>query len=250
MNEMDLMVDLHLDGKRQGPGGEKDTLRALKFIQSELTNKVLKIADIGCGTGDQTLTLAKNTDSKITAVDIFPSFLDRLKQKALSTGLNDFIETMNVSMEKLPFEEGSLDLIWSEGAIYNMGFETGIKKWHNYLKKGGFLAVSEITWITLTRPAELEKFWIDEYPEIDIASNKIKLLEENGYILKGYFYLPEQSWMDTYYLPLESRFEGFLKRHSNSDMAQQIVEEHKNEISLYKRYKDFYSYGFYIIQKA
>ncbi|MGX7084319.1 class I SAM-dependent methyltransferase [Facklamia languida] len=28
--------------------------------------------DIGCGTGGQTITLAKNTASQITAVDMFP----------------------------------------------------------------------------------------------------------------------------------------------------------------------------------
>jgi hypothetical protein len=44
-------------------------------------------------------------------------------------------------MEDLHLEASSLDLIWSEGAIYNMGFEKGLQSWHQFLKTGGYIAV-------------------------------------------------------------------------------------------------------------
>jgi hypothetical protein len=40
-------------------------------------------------------------------------------------------------MDDLPFKEEELDLIWSEGAIYNIGFEKGLREWRKYLKKMG-----------------------------------------------------------------------------------------------------------------
>ena len=57
-------------------------------------------------------------------------------------------------------------LIWSEGAIYNIGFERGLKEWRRFLKEGAYLAVSEASWFTEKRPAEIETFWQDAYPEI------------------------------------------------------------------------------------
>ena len=109
--------------------------------------------------------------------------------------------------------------------------------------------MSEITWITNSRPKEIEDFWKQEYPEIDTASNKIKILETNGLSLVGYFYLSQDSWIENYYKPIEAKFEAFLKRHNNSELAVKVVEEHRSEINLYLRYKDYYSYGFYISRK-
>jgi cyclopropane fatty-acyl-phospholipid synthase-like methyltransferase len=248
MTELELIIDLHKNSERQGPGSEIETLKALGFIKLPSDRK-LRIADIGCGSGGQTLTLAQKINCQITAVDLYPEFLDELKEKFERLGLKEKIATLQKSMEDLPFKSEEFDIIWSEGAIYNVGFESGIKKWNPYLKVGGYLAVSEITWITNSRPKEIEEFWKQEYPEIDTASNKIKILETNGYSLVGYFNLNQESWIENYYKPMEERFHAFLKRHNNSELASKVVEEHRSEISLYLRYKDHYSYGFYIARR-
>lgn len=248
MTELELIIDLHKNSERQGPGSEKDTLKALGFLDFS-TNRKLKITDIGCGSGGQTTTLAQNLNGQITAVDLFPDFLNELNEKSRKLGLTDKIITLEKSMDDLPFSKNEFDLIWSEGAIYNIGFENGIKKWKDYLKVGGYLAVSEITWITQSRPKEIEEFWQQEYPEIDIASNKIKLLENSGYTLVGYFYLSQDSWIKNYYKPMETRFDTFLKLYNNSEQARKVVNDYKAEIDLYQKFKDYYSYGFYIARK-
>jgi len=248
MTELELIIDLHKNSERQGPGSEEETLKALELMN--LTNdRNLKIADIGCGSGGQTFTLAKNIRGQITAIDLFPEFLDELNNKSKNLGLKEKIKTLEKSMDDLPFNNAEFDIIWSEGAIYNIGFENGIKKWKDYLKNGGYLAVSEISWITNSRPKEIEDFWTQEYSEIDIASNKIKILENNGYTLVGYFYLAQNSWIENYYKPMETRFETFLERNNNSELARKVVKENKAEMELYQKYKDYYSYGFYIAKK-
>lgn len=248
MTELELIIDLHKNSERQGPGSEKDTLHALEFINLP-TDRDLKIADIGCGSGGQTITLAQNLNGQITAIDLFSEFLDELNEKSQKLGLTNKIATLEKSMDDLAFKKEEFDLIWSEGAIYNIGFENGIQKWKDYLKSGGYLAVSEITWISQSRPQEIEDFWKREYPEIDTASNKIKQVERNGFTLAGYFYLSQDSWIEKYYTPMEARFESFLKRNMHSELAQKVLEENKAEISLYQKYKDYYSYGFYIARK-
>ena len=47
-------------------------------------------------------------------------------------------------MDDLPFDKRSLDAVWSEGAIYNIGLNKGIARFGRYLKRGGILSVSEI----------------------------------------------------------------------------------------------------------
>jgi len=248
VTELELIIDLHKNSERQGPGSKSDTLKALEFLNLP-SDQNLKVADIGCGSGGQTILLAKNLNGQVTAVDLFAEFLNGLNEKSQKLGLTDKIVTLEKSMDDLPFNKGEFDLIWSEGAIYNIGFENGLKKWKDYLKVGGYLAVSEITWITQTRPKEIEEFWTAEYPEVDTASNKIKQLENNGYSLVGYFYLSQDSWIETYYKPMQARFDKFLKRNNNSDLARKVVEDNQAEIDLYLKFKDYYSYGFYIARK-
>jgi hypothetical protein len=153
-------------------------------------------------------------------------------------------------MDALTFREGELDAIWSEGAIYNMGFEAGITAWRPFLKPGGILAVSELTWLTNDRPAELQAHWDAEYSEVDTASAKMSLLEKRGYSPLGYFTLSESCWLDNYYRPMQQRFSGFLEAHKHSDAAKAIVAAEETEIALYERHRAFVSYGYYVARKA
>ena len=249
MADLELLIDLHHDGPRQGPGGDDDT--SLAVTLSGLRGRHgLKIADIGCGTGASTLVLARELDAHVLAVDFLPEFLARLDAATARAGMSDRITTLHASMEALPFENASLDAIWSEGAIYNMGFAAGIEAWRQYLKPGGVLAVSELTWLTDRRPEELETHWQREYPEVDTASAKMAILERLGFSPVGYFALPEHCWLDNYYGPLRQRFAAFLRRNGNSEAARAIVAAEEAEISLYERHRQFISYGYYVARKV
>jgi ubiquinone/menaquinone biosynthesis C-methylase UbiE len=250
MDDYTLLIDLHKQGHRQGPGGDAETELSLNIAMID-RDAPLKIADIGCGTGASTLLLAQLLKkSHITAVDFLQDFLDVLKKKAESAGVAERISTLSCSMDDLPFDDEELDVIWSEGAIYNIGFEKGVKDWKRFLKTGGMMIVSEITWLTTHRPPELQEYWKNEYPEIGTASSKIDILENNGYLPFAYFVLPEHCWLDNYYRPKQDGFEAFLKRNGNSEKAQAVVNAEKKEIALYEKYKAHYSYGVYIARKA
>lgn len=248
MEDYTLLIDLHKSANRQGPGGDAESEKALDLSMID-KSKPLKIADIGCGTGASTLLLVRLLNAQITAVDFLQDFLDVLNVKGQNLGLSEKITSICASMDDLPFKNEEFDVIWSEGAIYNIGFEKGVKDWNRYLKVGGLLVVSEITWITNSRPSEIEKYWGEEYPEIDVASSKISVLEKNGYSPIGYFILPEHCWFDNYYRPMQDNFKDFLERNGNSEDARAIVHGENQEIALYEKYKDYYSYGVYIARK-
>jgi hypothetical protein len=118
------------------------------------------------------------------------------------------------------------------------------------LKPGGILAVSDLTWLTRERPAELERYWTHAYPEVDTAAAKLAVLEARGFSPVGYFPLPPSCWLDTYYRPLRSRFPDFLARHDNDAAAADLVAAHEAEIELYERYSEYVSYGFYIARRG
>jgi SAM-dependent methyltransferase len=248
MDDLQLLVDLHLEADRQGPGGDAQTHRAIEL--SGLGDRHgLKIADVGCGTGASTLVLARELDAEIIAIDFLPAFLAALEVRAMHAGVAERITTVTASMDSLPLTVGTLDAIWSEGAIYNIGFEKGVQDWRRFLKPDGILAVSELTWLTNSRPAELELHWRSQYGEVDTASSKMAMLERNGYTPLGYFVLPEQCWLDAYYLPMQKRFAAFLKAHDSSDSAKAIIAAEEREMDLYERHRLHVSYGYYIAQK-
>ncbi len=248
MEEYQFLIDLHKRSKRQGPGGDAETEKAIDLAMLD-PSASLRIADIGCGTGSSAMCLAGFLNARITAVDFLQDFLDVLEGRAERMGLSDKVTTLCCSMDNLPFEDEEYDVIWSEGAIYNIGFEKGVKNWKRFLKTGGMMVVSEITWLTTDRPPELQEYWQNEYPEIDTASSKIEIMENNGYSPIAYFVLPEHCWLDNYYRPMQDGFEALLKRNGDSEKAQAIVNAEKKEIALYEKYKTHYSYGVYVARK-
>ncbi len=253
MDMFRLLADLHKDNERQGPGSDSVTRLAMELAglrkMAQSAGRPLKIADIGCGTGASALILAAELDAQITALDFLPEFLTVLTQRAEKAGVSGKIIPLQASMNSLPFQENEYDVIWSEGAVYNIGFEEGISSWKKFLKPGGILAVSEITWLTDVRPAAIETHWKAEYSEIETASEKIKKLEKCGYSPAAWFALPEECWTDHYYLPLRNQLPDFLKRNGNSDGAESVASMEQKEYELYQKYKKYYSYGFYIAEK-
>lgn len=122
-------------------------------------------------------TLPKENSGKentpITGVNLFPTFINLFNANAQKLNLQDRATGVVGSMEALPFQPEELDLIWSEGAIYNIGFQRGLNEWRQFLKPGGYIAVSEASWFTEERPAEIDTFWNREYPEIDTIASKV-----------------------------------------------------------------------------
>lgn len=246
--DFNLICEYFSSVERQGPGSPEATIRALEFI-GDLTPES-RIADLGCGTGGQTMTMAKNVPGRITGVDLFPDFINIFNRNAQTLGLSNRVEGIVGSMtEALPFEKESLDLIWSEGAIYNIGFERGMNEWRQYLKKNGYIAVSEASWFTNERPDEINDFWMAHYPEIDTISNKVAQMENSGYVPVATFILPENCWIDHYYVPCSKVQEAFLLKHPDSGTAQELIAGQQHEMELYHKYKEFYGYVFYIGKK-
>lgn len=245
--DFNLICEYYSSLERQGPGSPEVTMKALSFID-QLTSES-QIADIGCGTGGQTMVLAHNTPGLITGVDLFPIFIDLFNRNAAKLNLQDRVKGIVESMDKLSFQKEELDLIWSEGSIYNIGFERGLNEWRKFIKTGGYIAVSEASWFTEKRPSEIEVFWQDAYPEIDTISNKLAQMQKAGYTPVASFILPEKCWTEHFYDPQVQVQEAFLKKFAGNKMAEDFISNQRHETQLYYKYKEHYGYVFYIGKK-
>jgi hypothetical protein len=110
--------------------------------------------------------------------------------------------------------------------------------------------VSEASWFTGERPAEIELFWTEAYPEIDTIPNKVAQMQKAGYIPVATFILPENCWTEHFYRPQAAAQEAFLKKHAGNKTAAVLVANEQREAELYSRYKAFYGYVFYIGKKV
>lgn len=245
--EFELIAGYYSLVERQGPGSPEITQKALSFIEGLDENS--KIADIGCGTGGQTRELAKRTKGQIVGIDLFEKFITLFNQKAKAKNLTHRLTGRVESMDKLSFEDEELDLIWSEGAIYNIGFENGLRYWSQFLKKGAYIAISEATWFTNERPQEIEDFWMDAYPGIDTFPNKLKQLADCGYAPVAAFIIPEECWTEQFYAPQVAAQESFLADNKGNQFAEDFIANQRHEEKLYNKYKEFYGYAFYISKK-
>ena len=246
--DINLICEYFSNVERQGPGSPEVTIKALSFIDN-LTNES-RIADLGCGTGGQTMVLAQNTASKIIGVELWSDFIKQFNQNAQNQNLQDRVKGVVGNMENLPFQEEELDLIWSEGAIYNIGFERGINEWRKFLKQGGYIAVTENTWFSEERPAEIQDFWQKAYPEIDTIPNKVAQMQKAGYFPIATFVVPETCWIDYYSVQQPQMQESFLKKYAGNKTAEEFLAYQRYEAQLYNKYKEYYGYVFYIGKKV
>ncbi len=241
-----LFFEIHGGNLREGPGSFESTRKALSFIEDLPLN--LQSLDVGCGPGQQTIDLAKIIDGTIISVDNHQPYLDSLNKKVIDRGLENRITILNRDMSNLNFEPNSFDLIWSEGAIYNIGFEKGLKLWKPLLKPNGYIAVTEISWFKQNPPYVLSEFWNNSYSQMLLVDENIKITKDCCYKLVDHFTLPESDWWN-YYDPLMEKLELLRAKYSNNKKALDVMNTESQEIELYRKYSDFYGYEFYIMQK-
>jgi serine/threonine-protein kinase HipA len=91
------------------------------------------VLDLGCGSGRPSLVLAETLGARVLAIDLHQPLLDRLSARARAQGLADLIEVRCADIGALDLAPGSVDLLWSEGAIYLLGFEVGLTRWRPLL---------------------------------------------------------------------------------------------------------------------
>ena len=242
---------------RLGPGDDQSTRQALDMLLSTRHNLAddsrsvkLRVIAIGCGNGAQTIQLAKQIDGTILAVDNYQPYLNELQCRAEAEGVSDRIQPYLKDMHDLGLYEGSFDLVWSEGALYIMGFNEGLAVCRSLLVPGGLLAASELCWLRPDPPTECRQYFLNEYPVMmDIDSN-VSMIKNCGYDLLAHFTLPESAWKESYYRPLGNRLQSLRNKYVTDLERIKMIDSVQMEIDFYRKYSDYYGYVFFLMQPS
>lgn len=200
--------EVHSGLPREGPGDNESTRKAYLMLKGLPENPC--ILDIGCGPGMQTIELAKLSNGRIDAFDNHQPFLEDLKRRAEKEGVSKKIRTVNGDMFALNYENSSFDLIWSEGAIYIIGFEKGLREWRNLLTNKRYLVVSEVSWLKPDPPEEVKKLM----NFVNLCSSINQSAELADYTAKRaeVFYKYESSIKEAYHIDLETSRYSILSK--------------------------------------
>ncbi len=231
---------------RQGPGCTGATKNARSLLPPLPDGA--QILDIGCGSGTQTRDLAALSTGTITAVDNHQPFLDTIRAQSGKDGMDGRIKTICASMDTLPFEPRQFDLIWSEGAIFIIGFEKGLRTWKPFVKKGGFIVVSDAAWFEPNPPQDLVQWWERE-GYIPGTEDQLKEQVRNaGLNLLATYRLPEAGWWEHYYVPMLARINQLRGTQGSDPACAALLDSFEDEAETYRKYKRYYGYTFFIMQ--
>lgn len=248
MNEEDFFYEIYHSLPQGGPGSDESTRRALKLLP-DLPERPT-IIDFGCGPGRSSVVLAAETMGQVTAVDSHRPFLEALSERARRQHLSAHVTEVVADMAAPSLAKETADLIWSEGAIYFLGFEQGLKCWRKFLKANGYIAVSELIWLTACPAKEAMEFWQAEYPAMQSVGANIEAVKRVGYELVNWFILPKQDWFINFYQPLQTSIAALRAAYPNNPLAQKVAAKEQAEIDLWTAHGDDYGYVFYLARKS
>jgi len=143
-----------------------------KIIERSGIKPGMTVLDLGCGSGAFTTFVAKavGEHGKVYAVDIQPAMLRQLERKLARSENRDItnIELKQASAYNLPFEDGSLDLVYMVTVLQEIPDRgRALREVRRVLKPGGILAVTE--------------FLPD--PDYPLRSTTIRLCQREGFVL-------------------------------------------------------------------
>jgi serine/threonine-protein kinase HipA len=241
---IEALIRQHIGLHRKGPGGDAHTLRAFSACAGLPPEPV--VVDLGCGSGAATLVLARQLGSPVLGVDLCQPFLDELEERARAEGLEHLVRTRCADFGELDLPPGSVDLVWSEGAIYQLGFEEGLWRWRTHVKPGGYLAVTDAVWLTPAPPVEARERWATWYPAMTTLDACRDAAARLGLDVVDAFPLPRSAW-EAYYHPLVAHSEAF--RSDPDPGMQAALADLALELDTFERFGDSYGYGFLVMRK-
>lgn len=233
----DAFLTLYTDLAREGPGAAADLGWALSVAA---TPEAARIVDAGCGSGADTVTLAKlRPRAQIEAVERIAQFVEAARKRAAPFG-----ERVQVRQGDMADLRGPYDLIWCAGAIYFLGVTEGLRRWRDALAPGGVVAFSEPC--LLPRPSQAAlAFWAAEYPQItDVAGIRARVAAA-GYRVLGEQMQIGAAW-EAYYRPIEKRIEKL--RPTATGALAAALDQAEQEIARWKAAPSEIAYALLVVK--
>jgi SAM-dependent methyltransferase len=232
---------------RGGPGDPGSTRRALAMMTGLPAQP--RVLDLGCGPGAGSSNLANFTGGRVTALDLHAPFVGQQAAAARAAGRSHRFDPVCADMRAAPFAAGVFDLVWSEGALYSIGFREGLALCLRLVTPGGHVAVSEAVWTVPDPPHEVFSWWTAQYAAIASVDEKVAVVSAAGLEIVGHFTLPRDAWWDQLYAPTRERLVGFRQAWAGDDVGLDVIAEFDAEIEMYERWGHTYGYEFFVARR-
>jgi len=234
---------------RQGPGNRACAARALALCEG-LPAKP-DVLDLGCGVGGQTLQLAELTKGAIMAVDSHAPSIERLRAVLAQRGLLQRVHAIVGDMARVELPPQSFDLVWSEGALYNLGIAPALQRCRAWLRPGGYVAFTDAVWRTDDPPPEVRASFEQDYPAMGRVDDVLAAIAATGFGLVGHFTLPEEAWWDNFYTPMCQRIDALRATTYKDDaQAQAALDVLAREVETHRRFGHTYAYEFFVARRT
>jgi cyclopropane fatty-acyl-phospholipid synthase-like methyltransferase len=241
-----VFFDVHSGLDRESPGTDAATSDAWRRLGAAPGARAV---DMGCGPGAASLVLAELGAASVLAVDLHRPFLDQLDRRAADRGFSSIIQSRCADMASITVEDGPFDLVWSEGAIYNLGFEAGLLRWRDLVPEGGSAAVSDLVWLTDTPPEEATAFFAEESPDMVALATRLEQASAAGWSIRDHVLMTEDAW-DAYYEPMEVRLNSLFEKYRDDAEALAVLDAHQQEIDVRKHHGSSYGSVFFLLERS
>ena len=232
---------------RQGPGNRACAARALSLYRDLPRSPA--VLDLGCGVGGQPLHLAELTSGSIVALDSHTPSIERLEATLVERGLSQRVRALVGDMADPEQPPESFDLIWSEGALYNIGIENALRICHGLLRPGGYLAFTDAVWREEDPPPEVKASFEADYPAMGWADDVVAAIENGGFELLGHFTLPDEAWWNDFYTPMQGRIAELRGKYADDAEASAVLDQLAQEPEMHRRFSDYYGYEFFVARR-
>jgi len=243
-----IFFELYESLPRQGPGNRACAARALAFCRDLPPTPA--VLDLGCGVGGQTLHLAELTSGSIVALDSHAPSIERLRATVAMRGLAERIQPIVGDMAEPRLPPASFDLVWSEGALYNIGIENALRVCRGLLRAGGYLAFTDAVWRKENPPPEVKASFENDYPAMGRIPDVLAAIERIGFSLIGHFTLPDEAWWDDFYRPMEIRIEELRGKYADDDDSLAVLDQLAQEPAMHRRHSSYYAYEFFVTHRV
>ncbi|MGH9687033.1 MAG: class I SAM-dependent methyltransferase [Candidatus Acidiferrales bacterium] len=126
-----------------GKIADLNTKRGEEFVERLNLKPGVRVLDVACGTGNQSLPAAR-TGADVTGLDHAPNLLAQARAAAQKEGLK--IRFIEGDAEELPFETGEFDVVMSMfGAMFAPRPERVAAEFLRVCKRGGLIAMASWT---------------------------------------------------------------------------------------------------------
>jgi ubiquinone/menaquinone biosynthesis C-methylase UbiE len=176
------------------------TRAAYELVEKTKPRRVL---DMGCGSGQLTLELARLCGGHIQGIDVDSEALAILQQRITRAGLEGRVSARRGSVLRMGFADGSFDLLWAEGVLHMVRRGEALDECARVLAKSGHLVVVET---------------LDWLQELDRDCRR------HGFEVVGRVPWKSGCWWTDFYAPLAERL-GQLRELPSESQATELSAE-------------------------